>query len=73
MLLVYGPFNYDGHFTSDSNAAFDGWLKAQGTHMGIREFSAVNELARRFGFELQDDHVMPANNRLLVWRRGAST
>ena len=25
--FIYGPFNYDGQFTSDSNAAFDLWLK----------------------------------------------
>ncbi len=69
-LIVYGPFNYDGRFTSDSNAAFDGWLKAQSAHMGIRDFSAVDELARKAGFELTEDHAMPANNRTLVWRRG---
>ena len=26
--MVYGPFNYDGQFTSDSNRQFNGWLKA---------------------------------------------
>src|ERR1700734_4006637 len=27
MLAVYGPFNYNGRFTSLSNASFDEWLK----------------------------------------------
>jgi len=29
----------------------------------------VDELARAADFELLDDHAMPANNRLLVWRK----
>jgi hypothetical protein len=23
VLMVYGPFNYEGHYTSESNARFD--------------------------------------------------
>ena len=33
---VYGPFNYDGKFTSAGNAQFDASLRAQAAHMGIR-------------------------------------
>ena len=66
---IYGPFNYGGKFTSASNAQFDASLKAQAPHMGIRDFDAVNALAAAQGLALQADHAMPANNRLLVWRR----
>jgi acetylornithine deacetylase/succinyl-diaminopimelate desuccinylase-like protein len=69
MLVVYGPFNYDGRFTSPSNAAFDEWLKQRSPHSGIRDFAAVDELARSSGFALIEDRPMPANNRTLVWRR----
>lgn len=69
VLCIYGPFNYNGKFTSDSNALFDMSLKAQGEHMGIRDFEAVDRLAREQGMVLAADHAMPANNRLLVWRR----
>ncbi len=68
-LVVYGPFNYGGKFTSDSNAAFDASLKAQHAHMGIRDFEAVDALAATAGFALLEDRAMPANNRCLVWRR----
>ncbi len=68
-LAVYGPFNYGGKFTSESNAAFDGWLKAQGAHQGIRDFEAVDALAEKAGLKLAGDHAMPSNNRLLVWSR----
>ncbi|MGB0220417.1 MAG: DUF938 domain-containing protein [Sinimarinibacterium flocculans] len=68
-LAIYGPFNYGGRFTSDSNAAFDARLRGDAAHMGIRDFEAVDALARGIGFRLVEDVAMPANNRCLVWRR----
>ena len=72
VLAVYGPFNYDGRFTSPSNASFDEWLKHRLPESGIRDFAAVDELARSIGFALVVDQPMPANNRTLVWRRSAA-
>ncbi|KWV14479.1 class I SAM-dependent methyltransferase [Xanthomonas translucens pv. translucens] len=69
-LAVYGPFNYGGTFSSDSNRAFDAWLKARDAASGIRDFEAVAALAQAQGLLLQEDAPMPANNRCLVWRRG---
>jgi len=69
ILCVYGPFNYGGRFTSDSNAQFDAWLRARDAHSGIRDFEAMDALARAAGLALHADHAMPANNRTLVWRR----
>jgi SAM-dependent methyltransferase len=69
VLCLYGPFNYGGVFTSISNQHFDASLKAQAPHMGIRDFEAVNRLAAAHGLELRQDRDMPANNRLLWWRR----
>ena len=69
ILAVYGPFNYGGQFTSDSNRAFDGWLKSQNPVSGIRGFEAVNALALKIGLTLAEDCTMPANNRLLFWTR----
>lgn len=68
-LVVYGPFNYLGDFTSDSNRQFDTWLKQRASHQGIREFEKVNALAESIGLILQEDNEMPANNRLLVWQK----
>jgi hypothetical protein len=69
IVVVYGPFNYDGAYTSDSNREFDGWLKARDPRSGIRDAEAVDALARGIGLQLLDDIAMPANNRCLVWRR----
>lgn len=68
-LAIYGAFNYGGRFSSDSNAAFDAWLKARGAHQGIRDFEAVAALAAAAGLALVEDRAMPSNNRMLVWRR----
>ncbi len=68
-LIIYGPFNYGGRFTSTSNAAFDASLKADDPHRGIRDFEAVDALARGIGFTLLEDRAMPANNRCLSWQR----
>jgi cyclopropane fatty-acyl-phospholipid synthase-like methyltransferase len=69
LLAIYGPFNYQGAFTSPSNAAFDAWLKQRSARSGIRDFAAVDRLARSIGFQLLEDHPMPANNRMLLWKR----
>jgi SAM-dependent methyltransferase len=65
---IYGPLNYGGRFTCESNVQFDASLKRRAPHMGIRDFEAVNVLAESQGLYLDADHTMPANNRLLVWQ-----
>ena len=69
VLAIYGPFNYAGRHTSESNAAFDASLRAADARQGIRDFEAVDALARRAGFALVEDRAMPANNRTLVYRK----
>ncbi|EED32032.1 methylase [gamma proteobacterium NOR5-3] len=68
-LIVYGPFNYEGQYTSQSNANFDLWLKDRDPGSGIRDFEWVDSLATDAGYALQQDIAMPANNRLVVWRK----
>ena len=67
--FFYGPFKYQGQFTSPSNADFDVWLKQRGAHQGIRDFEAIYDLAEQAGLTLIEDVSMPANNQLLVWKR----
>lgn len=52
VLAVYGPFNYGGRFTSESNARFDAWLKARDPASGVRDFEAVDALAAAQGLVL---------------------
>lgn len=72
ILCLYGPFNYNGKFTSESNARFDVWLKSRNPLSGVRDFEALNALAEAQGLTLRRDIEMPINNRTLVWQRTAS-
>ena len=69
-MVIYGPFNYEGRFTSDSNEQFDAFLRARDPQSGIRDFEAVVSAARELaGLELGRDAPMPANNRSLVFNK----
>lgn len=69
LLLLYGPFNYGGQYTSESNWHFDQRLKQRDSLSGLRDFEAVDLLAQSAGMVLQTDYPMPANNHLLCWRK----
>ena len=69
LLILYGPYKYDGDFTTPSNAEFDAWLKERDPHSGIRDFEWVADLANQQGLQLQDDLPMPANNQILIFQR----
>ncbi len=69
LFILYGPFNYNGEYTSASNANFDLWLAQQNPQSAIRDFEALNQLAKQAGLALIKDYEMPANNRILVWEK----
>jgi cyclopropane fatty-acyl-phospholipid synthase-like methyltransferase len=68
-LCIYGPFNYQGKFSSESNANFDLWLKERDSQSGIRDFESICQLAAQAGLSLCEDIAMPANNRILVFKK----
>lgn len=68
-VIIYGPFNYNNEFTSESNAEFDRKLKEIDPQRGIRSFEDVNNNMLKNGFTLYKDYEMPANNRMLVFTR----
>ena len=69
LICIYGPFNYQGAYTSESNARFDDWLKSRDPRSGIKDFEKIMALAAAIGVGLLADHPMPANNRLLVLQK----
>ena len=71
VLALYGPFNYNGRHTSQSNARFDAMLRHRDPASGLRDVEAVLSLAKQHGLALAEDNEMPANNRLLIFRRQA--
>ena len=69
VVAVYGPFNINGQYTSESNAAFDCALHERGAHMGIRDLAAVDSLAAAAGLTRSALQPMPANNLCVIWKR----
>ena len=69
LFLLYGPFNYNNSYTSESNEQFDYWLKDRDPHSGIRNFEDLADLATGSNLELVKDYEMPANNRILCWEK----
>jgi hypothetical protein len=69
VLCVYGPFRYDGRYTSDSNREFDRMLQERDPNSGLRDIQAITDLAAQYGLRLEADHDLPANNRLLVFSK----
>ncbi len=69
VVFIYGPFNYGGEYTSESNKSFDLSLKGRNEKSGIRGFEDVCKGMNKAGFKLLKDHEMPANNRLLIFER----
>ena len=69
VVMIYGAFNYNGDFTSESNKRFNQWLKDRDSQSGIRRFEDVEALFQEQGFSLQQHIEMPANNRFLIFRK----
>ncbi len=69
IVCMYGPFNYGGQFTSESNRGFDAWLKSRDPDRGVRDIEAIDRLAAAQGLRLVRDVAMPSNNRTLIWQR----
>lgn len=67
-LILYGPYRQKGVPTAPSNEQFELWLKEKSPEYGLRYVEDVTEVARGFGLERIVE--MPANNLILVYRRG---
>lgn len=70
VLVLYGPFRFDGGFTAESNAAFDGWLKARDPAWGVRDLGEVTAVAAEHGLARRAVRALPANNHVVVFEKG---
>lgn len=66
---LYGPFNDNNQYTSESNRNFDCWLKSRNVQMGIRNLQDLQALAEKNHLQFIQRHSMPANNFMLVWQK----
>ncbi len=70
LLLVYGPFRIAGQHTAPSNEAFDADLRGRDPRWGVRDLETLVSLAAARGLRLEERVEMPANNQMLVFRKG---
>jgi hypothetical protein len=73
LLLLYGPFRFDGVFTAPSNETFDASLRQQNPAWGVRDLSEVTQLANTNGFDRTEVVTMPANNHIVVFTKNDPT
>ena len=66
--LFIAVARYGGRYPSEGAESFDKMLRARDPGSGLRNFEAVDALARAAGFTLVADHPMPANNQTIVWK-----
>lgn len=69
VFCLYGPFNENGNYTSESNQRFDLWLKQRDPDSCIRDKEKLNDLAQKHGLTAENAWQMPANNFILTWRK----
>ncbi|KAB2857890.1 MAG: DUF938 domain-containing protein [Sphingopyxis terrae] len=69
-LILYGPYIEAAVATTDSNLAFDASLRSRNPAWGLREVEAVVDAAARHGFRFTERRTMPANNLMLLFRKG---
>ena len=69
LFCLYGPFNYQGQHTSESNARFDQFLRQRDPESGLRDMDDLVPLAEQSQLQLLADHTMPVNNRFLIWQK----
>ena len=62
----YGPYNFQGRYSSESNQAFNLHLREQG-YGGIRDIDELILWARPL--VLIETIAMPANNFMLIWQK----
>lgn len=68
-LVFYGPFKEGGRHTGEGNMRFDQALRAQDPAWGVRDLDDLSALADEAGFGPAQVTQMPANNRLVCYRR----
>ena len=67
-LLIYGPFQEGGTFSTDSNKVFHETLSSAGvSEWGLKDIADLKKAAADHGLELKEKIDMPTNNFSLVF------
>ncbi len=68
-LVLYGPFKHDNEYSSVGDKQLDVMLKLENKSFGIRNLEELKQTACLHDFELFKSINLPANNKLLCWKK----
>jgi len=71
-LILYGPWFSGQSETAPSNIAFDSDLRRRNPEWGLRKVEDFAAEAARRGFSVAEQRPMPANNLMLLFRKGTA-
>lgn len=69
LLITYGPYAENGQLTPESNISFDNGLRRSNPLWGVRDIVDLKKLAEAANLQLIEVHEMPANNKILIWKK----
>ncbi|MCS5709749.1 DUF938 domain-containing protein [Candidatus Berkiella cookevillensis] len=69
LFIIYGPFNFNGQYTSLSNECFEQQLIDKNPNMGIRNFEDITQHCLTSQMRFIEKYPMPANNFILVFQK----
>lgn len=69
LLITYGAYAIDGVISPQSNVVFDQHLRQMDPRYGIRDLGQLAGIAEPHRLRLERVIDMPANNKLLAWRK----
>ncbi len=69
VLFLYGPFKFEGQFTSASNADFDQQLRSKNPKSGICHFEDIARELKKAKVDFVHRHDLPAYNHVLVFKK----
>ncbi|KAL7286358.1 hypothetical protein TKK_0019314 [Trichogramma kaykai] len=69
LLITYGALAIDGVIAPESNVTFDENIRSQDPEWGIRDLADLSKVAKEHGIELQKVIDMPANNKIVIWKK----
>ncbi|MCB1937439.1 MAG: DUF938 domain-containing protein [Nitrosomonas sp.] len=68
ILLIYGPFQHEGEFSTDSNKEFHETLSSfEVPEWGLKDVADLKKAAANHGMELKEVIDMPSNNFSLIF------
>lgn len=69
LLITYGAYAVDGVISPQSNVVFDQHLRQMDPRYGVRDLGELAKIAEPHRLRLERVVDMPANNKVLAWRK----